>query len=261
VQLGEDAEYSYKRKITFPTLTGKAEKLYIGAYGEDIYADYAKNFDGLGDIKDKIVDTDDRKFCHRPHHDMESVIWVLIDSLVHAWPVGAKLAVTRQAESIMHIFNTHMINADLDARSGIERHGEVKWAQILHPDLHFLAPMMAQLSKFLSCDWTLWMLPEDKKSTEHEDKKPLLKADFLHEALKRLLLKEIIDIDDEKNIDVALHDDKLRHIPEKKMVVNSEPNQPEMLPAELPELETLPEDRDEDGEVEKPIKVESKNTY
>jgi hypothetical protein len=258
VQRGKDAEVSYKHNITFPTLTEKAAKLYIGAYGKDRYDNYAKKFDDLGNGIGKANPVKNPKECiflHCPHHDMESVIWVLIDGLVHAWPKSTEPEVRESAKSIMRILNTHTILVGGDSRKDIESYDEDEWTQSLHPDLQFLAPMMTQIGKFLSCNWTLWMDPKDENP---------LKADFLHEALKQLLLEEIVNIDSEKNKNVALYD-KLRCIPDgrdKFQVVNRQTCQPVTLrvEAQRPQPVTLLEDRNEDGEIEGLIEVENEDS-
>jgi hypothetical protein len=197
VQQGEDETQSLMaRDHCFPTLTSTAYDQYVAAYGEDTYQEYTETFNNIERYK---VKRDGVEFLHRPHHDMESVIWVLVDGLVHAWPIDAEPEVEQLANLVMHMFQTHAIIRWLDTRvhTTIKEFREVEWVEILNPKLRFLTTMMVQLSNFLHCDWTVWMHPKDKKP---------LKADFLHEALKRILLQEIVFMDEETNDGIALYD-------------------------------------------------------
>jgi hypothetical protein len=195
IQKGEDKDVSTKQLgHRFPILTGTARNLYLAKYGEKTYEEYTNNFDKAPPYKEKVAGY---KFLHRPHHDMESVIWVLIDGLVHAWPVDSEQDVTSQAETTMGMLQNHVILSYRDSRDGIEQYKKEMWLKILHPKMHFLAEMMVELSKFLHGDWSLWMNNNDNGA---------LKPDFLHEALKRLLLQAIVWIQEkqEEHTDIQI---------------------------------------------------------
>jgi hypothetical protein len=239
----------------FPTLSYTAYGLYVAAYKEKkTYDEYTQSFDKMQpakykpkpkpkpEIGDGSLHRPRKSFLHRPHHDMESVIWVLIDGLVHAWPVGSELEITKEAKSIMLMFYNHNVDGIGDTRSGIDKIQEEQWLAILHPQLGFLAGMMAELSKFLYCDWSLWMIRSD------DDNKPLepgvipLKPDFLHEALKRILLQAIVW--NEGHMDIQLKK-QVRYIPGYSYPFDYDPNS-----AILREGEGEVEEEEEEEEVE-----------
>lgn len=152
------------------------------------------------------------------------------------------------------MLDEHKIEIGCNVRGDIDRITKKRWEKILHPKLKFLAPMMVKLSGFLFSEWTLWMDPKDKNP---------LKADVLHEALKWMLLKEIMDINRKKNENVALYV-KLQHIPDKTKdfeVRKRQTTQPVTLPEDGVEVQpvALPEDRDEDDQVEEMLGLENKD--
>lgn len=203
VQQGKDKNVSNKQPgHRFPILTGTVRNLYLAIYEEETYDEYTNNFDNAPSTKEKLVGNN---FLHRPHHDMESVICILIDGLVHAWPVGFEQEVTSQAEITMGKLQNHVIINDFDSRDRIEDYDEEKWLEVLHSELYFLAEMMVELSKFLHGDWSLWM---------NNSGGDALRPDFLHEALKRILLQAIVWIQEEKedHINIQLKRE-LRYIP------------------------------------------------
>jgi hypothetical protein len=142
----------------------------------------------------------------------------LIDVLVHAWPIGSEPEVTGDAAVAIRMFQSHAISGATDSRERFRGYKKEMWSKILHPKLHFLVDMMEELSKFLKCDWSLWMNKSDVKA---------LKPDFLHDALKRILLQAIVWIIEkqEDHTDVRLKRE-LRCIPKYALPANFRPLPP-----------------------------------
>ena len=178
--------------VQFPELTDRALELYMDSYGQKMYDNYRSKFNGSKPFRKAFGQM---RFEHRPHHDVESFIWITIESLVKAWPEDGKECLTKNAITVMRGFDGHDI--DDETRFSIEQLPLLGWTNALHPKLSGLAPMLRELSIFLQTDWRLW---------EGE-----LKEDFLHEVLKRILLQEIVRIEDDK-ADVLLREEQ-RTIP------------------------------------------------
>ena len=175
--------------LSFPELDGTALQLYIGAYGEETYQRYITKFDACSRCKAGPSEESDVE--HSPHHDMESVIWILFDSLTRAMPKDAKeMALTGRAISVIRNFDNHVIDAASDTRHPILRFDEENWKEVLHPSLSFLAKSLANLTLFVRTDWSFW--------------KDELPRDFMHEALKRILLRKIDRLGSSKDHDVQL---------------------------------------------------------
>lgn len=69
VQRGKDRNESTKAvDHCFPTLTDTARDLFVAAYGNDTYVEYAEDFDKM---QRSVAYKPDDKFLHRPHHDMD----------------------------------------------------------------------------------------------------------------------------------------------------------------------------------------------
>ena len=185
-----DDDSSISKKLRFPELSGIALQRYTRAYGADTYESYKEEFNACSRLKERPSEMCDVE--HRPHHDMESMIWILFDSLTRAQPKDAKdMCLTRLAVAVIEDFDTHVIESGKESRHEITRFDQVDWEKVLHPGLSFLAESLAHLSKFLRTDWSLW---EDE-----------LEEDFMHEASKRILLREMVRIE-EHNIDDKLSD-------------------------------------------------------
>ena len=101
------------------------------------------------------------------------------------------MALTGRALEVFENFDTHAIASASDTRREITEFDREDWEDVLHPGLSFLAESLAHLSKFLKADWSLW-------------KKDDLPEDFMHEVLKRILLREIVHLSSSKDHDIRL---------------------------------------------------------
>ena len=88
-------------------------------------------------------------------------------------------------------FLMHSISYCGDTRSNFSNFTLEAWIKCLHPGLSHTAPFIHKLCRLLFVDWSLWCLRGE------------LPDDILHEAVKRILLEEIVRIRAE-NRDVRL---------------------------------------------------------
>ena len=183
--------------IRFPTLNGEPLKLYIEAYGEEKYRYYIEQFEK----SPLFLKRNDTVFRQLPVHDAESIIWIIVDHLLRAIPDGVDESpeVNNAAVGALRAFINHAVEKSGDTRSCFAEYSKEDWIDCLHPALSHMAPMLAKLCELVSADWTLWCLHGH------------LPIDFLHEAIKRILLQEIVRIKTEK-CDVPLGQEERKPI-------------------------------------------------
>ena len=163
--------------------------MYIATYGEDTYEAYNDKAPGIfhGSSFTQSPDDDDLpQFTHRPDHDMESLFWVLLVTLTLAKPLGEPDKVTSQCSSAWKILTNHVIDNDEDSedfRNIILTTSKHAWKHILHPKLTSLTEMMHKLAHQVRPEYGL---------LESEPKR-----DHLHEAFRRILLEQILSMDDD----------------------------------------------------------------
>ena len=174
-------------KEHFLGLSGEALNLYIRAYGEENYRTYITKLNESSIIQNNT----DVVFKQLPIHDAESIIWIIVDHLLRAIPVGREPQVNEFAISALNGFLMHAISYCGDTRSSFSNFSLEEWIKCLHPGLSHTAPFIRRLCRLLITDWSLWCLKGE------------LPDDFLHEAVKRILLEEIVRIRAE-NRDVRL---------------------------------------------------------
>lgn len=167
--------------VRMPELKGKSKYFYLKAYGNE---EYAKHSDSLGTYHGANLTkrAADPPFHYRPEHDVESVLWVLLSLLVRAQPLGeAENPVPDAALALWNTLQTHEIKT-MDQRMVIfkERAGEIERA--LHPHLTFLSKLLVDLL--------------DQTAPEYAYLDPPPVEDHLHEAFRRLLLKQIVEMND-----------------------------------------------------------------
>ena len=167
-----------------PELHGKAKELYIKYYGKETYDAYTDVVLNTFHGERYIPDTpDDTKFSHRPDHDMESMFWILVFTLLLAKPLGAPDEATPAFQAGYKLFHNHVISDDpFDQRERFLLSGKKRWQQSLHPKLSSLAGL-------------LWRMADQVKP-EYGLLESLPVQDHLHEAFRRLLLEHIISMDD-----------------------------------------------------------------
>ncbi|KAL5641410.1 hypothetical protein ACGC1H_001775 [Rhizoctonia solani] len=149
----------------------------LGDYGEFMHSTEYQ-------INNPDLDTEpDKKVAHRLFHDAESTFWVI------AWTLARSARQGSQGEQKPHqdfcqFFHTmlrHFPTPSYDSRSMLCERSEEYWESVLHPDLSALSGMLAKMFSYIRPEWTY---------------RPDLHPEHVHEALMRLLLTEIIRIDD-----------------------------------------------------------------
>ncbi len=178
--------------VKMPLLTSDALKVYIAAYDEEVYHLYN---DKEGYVHGGIVpDLDDEKrppaqekFYHRPDHDIESVFWVLLVTLLRAQPKTRTDGVDMgKYWKAYDYFLNHTIQQpeddDEDSRAVLLGYTEAKFEKILDPGLTSLAPMLRAMAKQIRPEYAYLDPPPP--------------SDHLHEAMRRLLLEQILKMPD-----------------------------------------------------------------
>ncbi|KAJ3478142.1 hypothetical protein NLI96_g9971 [Meripilus lineatus] len=172
--------------VPMPGLSPAAEQVYIRAYGQ-------KSYDNYQDVGDKFHGRDIPPrlargvalpaYFHRPDHDVESIFWVLLSSLLHAQPkeIDPHAKVNLRAyQEASDMLDRHVIEADAenDGRDRLLTFSDVKFERALHPQLRSLAEMLHL------------MMYQIRPEYAFLDPPPA--ADHLHEAMRRLLLEQIV---------------------------------------------------------------------
>ena len=135
---------------------------------------------------------------HEPRHDIESVFWVMVCSLVRALPVGADDNPTERSNYIFNNILYHEIPFSMsNRRDEALKWTREEWEEALHPRLRMLAPMIVRMCELLCINWRGLSTPSNRV--------------LLHQAFKRLLLMEIRAFG-ENNEDVQLNMEKPRTI-------------------------------------------------
>lgn len=135
-----------------------------------------------------LSDAAEPSFHHRPDHDVESFFWVLLATLLQAQP--------KYSEDDTHLadywdaydmFSRHSIQdgRENDSRTELLSYRERQFKHALHPKLHNLAPMLSEMAKQVAPEYG------------YMDPPPAL--DHLHEAMRRLLLEQIVQMEHAHN--------------------------------------------------------------
>ncbi|KAG8697030.1 hypothetical protein FRC09_008113 [Ceratobasidium sp. 395] len=115
-----------------------------------------------------------KQFRHYPFHDAESTLWVITRWLVHAIPADSQDSHSENAA--YKKICTAMYATSPEARTLFPAAAD--WRKFLHPGLPpQLATMLGEMHRYLMPEWA--MLPD-------------LRPDHAHEALRRLVYKEIM---------------------------------------------------------------------
>ena len=227
-----------------PELSEEAKNLYIKAYGKDRYDTYAekvpplspavallaselvKEFPDLLASRDTIhggrppslsrmKDMKAKKvpivpFAHRPEHDVESVWWTMMSTLVRVQPANRPQEefVPTSLSLLWQAFSEHAIMADPsplhDRRSTILARRIEEWLSDFapFPELQDVGRLLFAIACQVRCEYALW------------DPQPP-HPDHLHEAVQRLILQYLVD---HKDKDVKLTGDPSRLRPVDKEV-------------------------------------------
>ncbi|KAJ3491351.1 hypothetical protein NLI96_g773 [Meripilus lineatus] len=201
-----------KDYLRMPVLEGEVRELYEFAYGTetyDRYCDTPKTVHGALPLTAKQLNmfgkSDARPpFFHKPHHDAESLFWVLLYVLIHAQPLErSRKANLEPFWTVRRWFHYQEIGARrlFDARAPFFRDRSLKFIRsYLDPKLAPLAGLISQLLGHVYPEYDLFETPPP---SEH-----------LHEAMRRLLLKFIHSMKDPITLDPRVsrpleHDDPL----------------------------------------------------
>jgi len=182
--------------------------LYEAAYGRAHYEKYSKLSRSLPQIiksRNKLP-----PFAHQPYHDMESVFWILVWELSQALPSPAsgnhqcqqptleeEVAFAEVFESLQH----HQFRGPKDSRYWLLSQDAEEWQATLHPGCQSVAPLLASMAEYVNIEWAHW---------------PQLPFDYAHEAFKRLLLREIVRLQDSGD-DIALQRERRKVLPENRL--------------------------------------------
>jgi hypothetical protein len=164
-----------------PELQGKAKQLYLKAYGQTVY-DSSTDKGGIfhGGNSTRVIQ---ESFLHRPRHDVESVFWTLLSSILRVYPKGADPEANTAGElsiALKHL-DSHIIHShEPDNRGSLLNWTETAFETVLHPKLASLAPMFAAMCAQIRPEYA-YLSPSPRR--EH-----------LHEAMRRLLLQQIVDM-------------------------------------------------------------------
>lgn len=124
------------------------------------------------------------EFHHRPEHDVESIFWVLVYTLIQANPRRSKKRVDKTSRSAywqaLGQFQNHTIhdNAIGDNRDIILRAAPETLEAMLHPELRSLSGMLVEMIAHINPEYGY--LPNT------------IDESHLHEAMRRILLEQIV---------------------------------------------------------------------
>jgi len=157
-------------------LDGEALELYLKAYGKDSYKTFNAHLDAVASRALPVQDV--KVITHNAFHDAESVFWVIVWFLMRAWPSGTDDTPSEDYIAWAKIMLDHSIGSDgRHARCYLTGTPSFQWEAIVHPGCAKLVDMVVQMCKYVSIRWLQY---------------PDLSPYHMHEALKRLLFKEIV---------------------------------------------------------------------
>lgn len=171
-----------------PTLSGDAKRAYVRAYGQyeyNRYCDDPGTFHGSTGPPDPD-ELPPFEFCHRPDHDVESIFWVLLATLLRAQPFErTKDPNLKPFWAANESFLDHVIQkgVSIDSRDHLLVNSKPDMELILDPKLAPLSQMLADMAAHVLPEYGYLSPPPPK--------------DHLHEVMRRLLLKQIIEMTDE----------------------------------------------------------------
>jgi len=181
-----------------PELRGKAKELYIEAHGQSVYDSYSDTAGTSHGGHLRRLDQPPGLFLHRPDHDIESVFWTLLSSVLRVYPSDGPLETNTSPrfQAAIKNLDSHVIDCtEDDSRLTFTSWEEEDFHAALHPRLTTLAPMLQQMALQIQPEYA-YLLPSPRM--EH-----------LHEAMRRLLLQQIVDMGD----DVIPLDPKKERVP------------------------------------------------
>ena len=170
-----------------PTLGENARKYYIDAYGLAAYDRY-RNDNGVDTIHGSKYTHSmvvQRKFVHRPDHDVESIFWVLYLVLLTVRPaVPSKDWRDGRNKQALGYFEDHVVAMGVrcDSRDPLLANNDLALCASLEPKLAFLGLMLYEMGCHIAPEYA------------YVDEEP--PKDHLHEVMRRLLLRYIVEMKD-----------------------------------------------------------------
>ena len=170
-----------------PELDGKArdESQYVKRYTQETYDEYSDKASGTVHGRTRPVPPMiPPPFSHRPDHDIESIFWVLLFTLILALPQGSYEKPLPNFYEGLAMIRDHTIdkNKKVDVRDWFFHLLPEEWSELFHPKLSPLVPMMEALAEQVYPEYGLLCPPPNE--------------DHLHEAFRRILLKQILSMKD-----------------------------------------------------------------
>jgi hypothetical protein len=166
-----------------PTLDGEAKALYVAAYGEDVYNKFTDDDNDQRFHGGLNTGEAQGGFLHLPRHDVESVFWTLLSSILHAYPSAGDPETTtdKRFDAALKALESHIIDkSQIDYRDNLLGFRAYKFQEALHSDLATLAPMLESMCHQIRPEYS-FLSPAPQK--EH-----------LHEAMRRILLRQIVSM-------------------------------------------------------------------
>lgn len=183
-----------------PRLDDSAEQVYVKAYGSEAYYERYYHDHGDGTIhgspppqsRELRRNTPDVKFSHRPDHDVESIFWTLLYALITAQPKDGPHGIrSEMLEEAFRLFHKHAIPQEGEIEEDSRKHffywGKWSFENALHPGLKDLAPMLVDMALQI-CPEYAYLVPSPPE-------------DHLHEAMRRILLQQIVSMQDDIPLD------------------------------------------------------------
>lgn len=159
-----------------------------GAYYQFMHTEYQHE---IASIPDSVAESN-MEFTHQLFHDAESTFWVIAWTLAQSARPGYQREPNPHANfrDFFYTMYQHYPTPGEDTRLVLWRSSKDYWKSILHPDLEILGTMLSKMFRYIRPEWAY-----------RQDLNP----EHVHEALMRLLLEEIVRIDeDSEDIDIPL---------------------------------------------------------
>ncbi len=140
--------------VPMPSLSVEAQKVYTAVYGQEAYDSYNDKEGQVHSSKVPVLKEDrppaQEKFYHRPDHDIESVFWVLLATLLRAQPKTRTddVDLADYWEAYDYFLNhTIQTGRKQDSRTGLLNYTSAWFAEALDPKLRGLAPMLRDMAR------------------------------------------------------------------------------------------------------------------
>ncbi|KAG8739140.1 hypothetical protein FRC10_006110 [Ceratobasidium sp. 414] len=182
VSYGEllSGEYYSSAPLAMPKLEGRSLELYKSKNE----AEYTKYTEMVQQRPYDDAAPPKVEHKHQLFHDAESTFWVTAWVLARSAPTDYKKETKWPVNlgTFIQGMETHQpgVNYSTDTR-GEALHGLTGWKDVLHSSLASVAPMLHQMHRYVRPEWQY---------------RPELDVEHVHEALMRLLVTEIVRIED-----------------------------------------------------------------